>query len=277
MKISIGNYYIDKYGTEDGAKRMVRDGYTYCDLQFSDTESIYYTAREEDFLELCYGLKKALKKEGIEVLQIHGPWQYPPMDGGEDERAERFGKMTKAMVIAKHLGAKYMAVHPLMPYGANSPEDPEGVYAINKRYYEALAKVAGGLGVVICLENMPFVSFPLSGCEEILRLVREINSPNLKMCFDTGHANILGEDIYDCLRVCADEVRILHIHDNNALFDQHLPPYEGNVDWSVLAEGLYDIGFDGAFNLETEPTKYFSGTDEEKEKRLAEVARLIAG
>ena len=185
--------------------------------------------------------------------------------------------MTKAMVMAKHLGAKYMAVTPLMPFGENSAESPDEVYAINKKYYEALAKVGAGLGVVVCLENTPYRDFPLSRCEEIQKLIRDVNSPYLKMCFDIGHAAILGDPISDTLRTLGGDVKIITIHDNDGENDSHLPPYEGYIDWSDLAEGLFDVGFDGALILGTDPTRYPSGATAENEKELARIARLIAG
>lgn len=276
MKTGIRNYYLDKYGLTEGAKIMAAHGYDAIDYNFQDTSTVYYTAREEDFLANMMTIKKALLKEGIKVNQIHGPWRVPK-DGTEDERADWFGKMAKALVMAKHLGAKYMAVHPLMPYGANSPKNPEEVYAINKKYYEALAKVGAGLGVTVCLENMPFRDFPLSSTESILGLIKDIDHPNLKVCFDTGHANILGESLGDSVRMLGDYLKILHVHDNDGESDTHLPPYEGIIDWADFAEGLYEIGFDGVMTLETEPSKYTGENSEENEKSLARIAKLIAG
>ena len=277
MKIGIRNYYLDKYGFNDGAKIMSEHGYEFVDFNFTNTENEYYTAREEEFLQNMLGIKKALSAHGIKVNQIHGPWRAPVNDFTEDDRAERFGKMTKALVMAKHLGAKYMAVHPLMPYGVNSPENPEEVYNINKRYYEALAKVGAGLGVTVCLENMPFEDFPLSSTDKILSLLRDINHTNLKFCFDTGHANILGESLGESVRKAGELLKIIHVHDNDGIHDAHLPPYEGNIDWADFAEGLYDVGFDGVFSLETEPSKYTGENSEENEKSLARIAKLIAG
>lgn len=277
MKIGIGSYYLDKYGLEDGAKRMADDGYECADLSFANTETEYYTKREEDFIESMYEIKRALKKHGVSVHQIHGPRRTPAIDQTEDDRAERFGKMTKAMVMAKHLGARYMAVHPLMPFGQYSAENPDEVYAINKKYYEALAKVGAGLGVVVCLENTPLRDFPLSRSEDILRLVLDISSPYLKICFNTGHAAIMGEPIGETLRLLGKEVKILHINDNDGENDSHLPPYEGIIDWSDLAEGLFDIGFDGVFSMSTTPSLYPTGTPEENEKELSKIAKLIAG
>ena len=283
MKIGTRNYYIDKYGLEEGARKMAEHGYESIDFNLADTESEYYTARDEDFVKRMYEIRSTLKKNGITVNQIHGPWRAPARDLSDDDRAERFAKMTKAMVMAKHLGAGYMAVHPLMPFGIDSPENPDEVYSINKRYYSSLANVAEALGVVICLENMPFRSFPLSSSESIRALVKDIDSPYVRMCFDSGHAHIMREPLGDTLRAIADVVRILHVHDNDGEDDMHLPPYDGNADISDLAEALYDIGFDGVLSLETSPvseTEAASLTDveiAEREKNMARIAKIIAG
>ena len=285
MKIGITDYYINTYGLDEGAKRMAEHGYSCIDFQFTDTNTEYYTAREEDFLALVLGLRRALERHGICVNQIHGPWCTPRHDTTEDERATLFGKMAKALVIAKHLGAKYVVVHPLMPYGENSDEKPDEVYEINKRYFSALANVAQGLGVTVCLENTPFESFPLAKTENILTLIKDVDHPCLKMCFDTGHAFLLGENLGDSVRQIGKiYLKAIHVHDNLGDKDSHLPPYEGYIDWSDFAEGLYDIGFDGVFSLETTPVSEKDFNDgvskemtQEKERELARVAKLIAG
>lgn len=284
MKIGIADYYINRYGLEEGAKRMSEHGYSCIDFQFANTDTEYYTAREEDFISLVLGVKRTLGKHGITVNQIHGPWCTPRLDSTEDERAELFGKMAKALVIAKHLGAKYMVVHPLMPYGVNSDENPDEVYEINKRYFSALANVASGLGVTVCLENMPFEKFPLSSTESILTLIKDVNHPCLKMCFDTGHAFLLGEDLGNSVRLIGKELlKAIHVHDNLGDSDAHLAPYDGIINWSDFAEGLYDIDFDGVFSLETGPIEQSDKdvpspeTIEEKEIGLAKIAKLIAG
>lgn len=285
MKIGIRNYYLDKYGLDIGSERMAQHGYSAVDYNFSDTESIFYSEKEEKFISMLYEIRNKLKSHGLYVNQIHGPWKWPVKDATEDDRADWFGKMTKALVIAKHLGAKYMAIHPLMPFGHNSMEKAEEIYNINVKYYSALANIAKNLGVIICLENLPFQSFPISRTEDILKLIDMINHPNIKMCFDTGHSHILGENLGDSIRLIGrDKLRIIHIHDNDGENDDHLIPYEGTIDWSDVAEGLFDIGYDGVFSLETAPVNAddtsFDINDkvvEEKELELAKIAKLIAG
>lgn len=285
MKVGITDYYINTYGLDEGAKKMAEHGYSCIDFQLANTDTEYYTAREEDFMSLVMGVRRTFEKHGISVHQIHGPWCNPRLDSTEDERAELFGKMAKALVIAKHLGAKYMVVHPLMPYGTNSDEKPDEVYEINKRYFSALANVAHGLGVTICLENMPFEKFPISNSESVLSLIKDIDHPCLKMCFDTGHAFLLGENLGDSVRrIGKNYLKAINVHDNLGDKDEHLPPYEGYIDWGDLAEALYDIDFDGVFSLETAPISkkdIENGISkekiEEKEQELAKVAKLIAG
>lgn len=283
MQIGIGTYYLRRYGLEDGACRMAKDGYTFVDYNLDDVEGELYAARDEDFLTKVTEIRRTLNNAGVSVSQIHGPWHSFEDDTTEEKRAVKFEKMTKAMVIAKYLGAKYMAIHPLMPYGYGSDNSDE-VVEINRKYYTALTNVAAKLGVVICLENMPFRGFPLSTPIEIADFVNEIAHPNFKMCFDLGHANIFEGRISDMLKYAGSIIKILHVHDNFGDADTHLRPYEGTVDFADFAEGLFDIGYDGILNLETAPISKKQQADgisdadaEAAERDLARIAKLIAG
>ena len=279
MKIGFGNHYVEKYGVEVGTAKMAADGYTHIDYGFMKTDTELYTARDESFLIKVTSLRKTLDKAGLKVEQIHGPWQYPPKDSTDDERAERFEKMTKAMVIARYLGAKYMAVHPLMPYGANSSENPGGVYEINRQFFAALANVGKNLGVTVCLENMPFENHPIHSTEQILALVRDVDHPNLKVCFDTGHANCTGENVANSVRLLGrDLLKIIHVHDNYGESDLHNAPYDGTVDWSEFIEALYEIGYGGVMNLEVKiPEDLDEEQAREAELSLVKTAKLFAG
>ena len=283
MKIGMTDYYIKRYGLSEGAERMAAHGYSCLDYQLADIKLDLYTARDEDFLRMVTAIKKELSAKGISVHQIHGPFCAELTDKTEEDRAISFEKKTKAMVMAKYLGAKYMAVHPLTPFGIGGDRAEEAV-EIHRAYYPALAKVAGKLGIVVCLENLPFVDFPLSRVEDVCDLVNEINSPYLKMTFDAGHANIFEGRISDKLRYAGALVKIIHAHENDGTADSHLRPYEGTVDWADFAEGLFDIGFDGVFNLETAPFYKNQSTADlsesevlEGELAFAKIAKLLAG
>jgi sugar phosphate isomerase/epimerase len=108
--------------------------------------------------------------------------------------------------------------------------------------------------------------------------LKDIDSPDLKMCFDVGHANILGESIPHVIRLIGyDCLKILHCHDNDGKNDLHLPPCEGNIDWRSVTQALHGIGFDGVFNLETEPTKNPDASNARKcEIELAKIAKSVS-
>lgn len=283
MKLGMTDYYLKRYGLSEGARRMAADGYEFVDYQLADVTLDLYTARDEDFLGMITAVRKELNSAGISVSQIHGPFCPQLTFATEGERAVAFEKMTKAMVMAKYLGAKYMAIHPLTPFGTGGERSEETV-EINRAYYTALAKVAGSLGVTVCLENLPFVDFPLSRVEDVADLVNEINSPHIKMTLDTGHANIFPGRVSDQIRYAGGLIKIIHAHDNDGTADSHLHPYDGTIDWADLVEGLYDVGFDGVFNFETYPVpkKQLQEGVSDEDARAAElsflkIAKLLAG
>ena len=282
MERGIGGYYISRYGLTDGARRMAEDGYTALDFNLSETDGKYYTLSEEGLLAAINEIKEALDSNGIGISQAHGPWRFPPKDGTEEDRAERFEKMTRSARIAASLGAKYLIIHPLMPFGVDENVNGDKVYEINKKFYSRLADEVKKFGITICLENMPFREFPLSSTDSLISLIEDMGKENVGFCFDTGHANYYGEPIPASLRRAEKHLAVLHVHDNFADHDAHLPPYEGNIDWGKFIEGLYEIGYCGVMNFETNPTKlegFDTMTEEEirnAEISLARYARLFS-
>jgi sugar phosphate isomerase/epimerase len=108
------------------------------------------------------------------------------------------------------------------------------------------------LGLTFALENLaPVYPGPprLSHHPEIVAgLVQRLDSPAFRMCFDVGHAHIVG-DAPLLLDSLLDLVVLFHLHDNHGArngspdaagvdplkLDLHLPPGRGTVPWSRLA------------------------------------------
>ena len=60
-------------------------------------------------------------------------------------------------------GARKAKVHALMPFGYNSPENPERMLDINAEFMTELVKEAKAYGVKhINVENLPFPGLPLN-------------------------------------------------------------------------------------------------------------------
>ena len=231
-------------------------GFNASDFNICDTDTAIYTAPQSESDDLLLKEKELAEKAGIEISQIHGPWRYPPKDGTEEERAERFEKMCISIRAASVVGCKYWVIHPLMPFGTGDKgtENAPITRQINLDFFRELVKVAKKYGVIICLENMPMLNFSISTPEEILGLIEEINDDNLQMCLDVGHVNVFKElNLYEEVIRIKKRLRVLHVHDNMIARDLHLLPTFGNVDWKGFAKGLKEIGFNGSFSIETTP------------------------
>ena len=165
-----------------------------------------------------------------------------------------------------------MVIHPFLPFGWGAEIDKDKIWDVNVELFGKLLPIAIDCGVTICAENQPFTAIEMSTVAGVKELVRAIDSPNLKVCFDTGHANVFHDDIAKDVRLLGDDLACLHVHDNKGNWDQHLIPYQGNIDWDGFLSALTEIGYKGTFSLET----YISPKTPEpiREKMRADLALL---
>lgn len=219
--------------------------------KFVDTDTDFFKQEDEDFFAALAEIRKAYEAAGVTVFQTHGPWRYPPRDRTPEDREERFAAMAKSVRGTAALGARYFVIHPIMPFGENVPDCPEEVLAINREFFSRLARVAEEVGVVVCLENMPFSHHPLAHSRVIADFVREMDRPSFKMCLDTGH-NSFYDDAPPALMLWEhrDVIRTLHVHDNGGGRDDHAPPYTGITDWDAFARVLRDCPDVACLSLE---------------------------
>ena len=286
MKIGIVTYaYVDPYGYEKGIEKLKNHGYECIDYSshslpnLVDTEHEIFSLSETEFERVLRREGEFYRNEGIQISQTHGPWRYPPRDGTKEERDERFEKMCKAIRGTAYLGCENIVVHPLMPFGSHSDAEPDVQWEINLEFMSRLAVVGEEHGITVCFENMPFRELPLSSVREILRMVKTVNNKYFKVCLDTGHCSAIGESPAEAVRLLGKEdLRVMHVHDNNGIKDYHWLPGTGVIDWDDFSASLAEIGFDGTLSLETGVIRFANEGEELdlRERELAEFARKIA-
>ncbi len=115
---------------------------------------------------------------------------------------------------------------------------------------EALREVGGRateLGVMVCLEPLNrFETYFLNTLEDAGRLVHDIGIPNVKIHFDTFHANIEERHPAAALRSIAKELGHVHISEN----DRGIPG-TGHNDWRGVLMTLKEIGYGGWLTIES--------------------------
>ena len=274
----VSTAYFHTKNPEAGLARMKRHGYSAMDYSFIDTETPIFSASDAEFDAIMQSHRGKIEGAGIAVYQTHGPWRYPPRDGTEADRQERFEKMSRVLHGTAMLGAKYMVIHPLMPFGVGKGQDEEALLRINIDFFRRLCAVAEREGVYICLENMPFPDFPLSTPAEILAAVKAIDHPAMRVCLDTGHCVVRGVDLGDAVRQIGREyLCALHVHDNDGRCDQHQLPYHGKANWDHFTAALKEIGYEGALSLECRIKDQMpEAIREHHEIGLAMIARTLA-
>jgi D-psicose/D-tagatose/L-ribulose 3-epimerase len=114
---------------------------------------------------------------------------------------------------------------------------------------EILAKAADHAkqaNVTLVLEYLNrFECYFLTSAADCSKFCREVSHPNLKMMYDTFHANIEEKCIADAIRSCIDQVVHVHISEND-----RSTPGEGHVDWDTTFKTLKEVKYDGWLMVE---------------------------
>ena len=249
MKLGIAGAVYSRL-KETRYQQMKEHGYSYCDLGLQNTDLPLYHCSEEELAVLISTEKKLAEDAGIGFYQVHGPWRYPPQDATPEDQEERKEKLRRALLAAKLLGAKYMVIHPIYPFGVQGMVEPELVFQMNVDFFRDLIPAAKAYGVGIAIENMPHPEFPVAAPEMTLKLVEALDDPAVQICLDTGHSAVVGVQPAEAVRLFGNRLKVLHVHDFNACGD-HRIPYTGTVDWEDFAAALKETNFSGVFSLET--------------------------
>ncbi len=252
-------------------------GFDGADLTaLADVTGPYYTADLATAREMAKKERAVAEAAGLHIYQVHGPW--PTDDKTAENRKNKLVHMERAIRLTRYFGARYLVIHPDMPFGWGDEPDPSFARETNTEMLRALLPIAAEEDVVLCLENMPMKSHALSRTKTMYEFVREFDHPNLGMCLDTGHANVFGDDCGEAVRLIAPVLKTLHVHDNMGDKDSHLPPFKGTINWKSFTDALKDIGFDGVLSIEAvlEVRDMKDPHHAEAARRMAEIARTLA-
>lgn len=98
---------------------------------------------------------------------------------------------------------------------------------------------------LVCEYLNRFENYFLTCAADDARFCREVNHPNLKMMYDTFHANIEEKNLAAAMQGCWDQVVHVHISEND-----RSTPGEGHVDWDTTFQMLKELRYDGWLMVE---------------------------
>jgi D-psicose/D-tagatose/L-ribulose 3-epimerase len=101
--------------------------------------------------------------------------------------------------------------------------------------------------VTVCLEPLNrFETYFLNTLEDAARLVNDIGAPNVKIHFDTFHANIEEKNPAEALRSVARDLGHVHVSEN----DRGIPG-TGHNDWQGVLKALKAMRYKGWMTIES--------------------------
>jgi sugar phosphate isomerase/epimerase len=187
-------------------------------------------------------LKSALEANRITLSSLHAPTSKDmsatresgtPLSICEVERVRRIEAMDefkRAIDVSEELPFSRMVLH---MGGSRETADPRKRDAAFSSL-EHLVLHAHHAGVTLAVEN---TTSEMGDPAYLRAFVDETRLTGLRFNFDIGHANLADgpaeERLEKSFVPLRDLVASVHLHDNHGDKDEHLPPYDGSIDWSA--------------------------------------------
>ena len=197
--------------------------------------------------------RQAVREAGLSFQDAHAPYgQDWDLNGNHAE----IDSHRRLLGICAENGVKTYTVHVGPPYGGQSVAE---AVSQSCRAMERILPAAQDAKVIVACEN---IYYPTTTSECLLTILGTFESPFLRFCYDSGHANLMTRGVRDntlCdwveapwlksgIRPIVDNFDALrpylvtcHLHDNGAAGDDHkLPMGPGcTIDWPTLKRWLF--------------------------------------
>ena len=208
---------------------------------------------------LASELKRIAEGYGLTFNQAHAPFSdFSIVEGSEAKNRKIYDSMCESIAIAARLGAPTVIIHPALI----CPRLPkEERLMMNVELFSKLSSVADSYGIGISIENVyarhpdkdeKIVKGVCSDAEELIRYADELSRFGIDVCFDSGHAGLVGEVAAGMVKALGPRIKRLHLHDNDFNTDSHTLPYLASVNFSSLTKALGRIGYSGDVTLESD-------------------------
>jgi len=213
-----------------------------------------YTTKQE-----VQAIAGALSQHRLTLASLHAPTSRDlsatreggaPLSICEVERVRRIEAMDelkRVIDVAEDLPYGRLILH---MGGSRENADPRKRDAAFSSL-EHLVLHARHVGVTIAVEN---TTSEMGDPAYLRAFVDETRLTGLRFNFDIGHAfladGVENERVEKGFAPLRDLAVSAHIHDNHGEKDEHLPPYEGSIDWEAAVKTLKSAPSELALTLE---------------------------
>jgi sugar phosphate isomerase/epimerase len=188
----------------------------HMDAEILDLDDTFWLRLAEPFFE-----------RNILIASVHGP--IFPMNPGSMVEAE--SKLIRYAEVATLLRSSALVVHPVCHASLHVCRTATKALALDSHWARITSEALEDSPTTLAIENVPHNSWAY------LRRLFERLPENVGMCFDTGHYQVRPEmPLESALEHFEGRIACWHLSDNDGFCDAHLPPGEGNFEWSVWSK-----------------------------------------
>ncbi len=233
--------FVSRKLTRELLGQIADAGFTGVEI-FCSRAHFDYTSRTE-----ARDIGVMLDSLGLTLSSLHAPTSRDlsatresgqPLSICEVERVRRveaMDELKRALDVAEDLPFPRMIFH---MGGTRETADPRKRDAAFSSL-EHLILHARHVGVTICVEN---TTSEMGDPAYLRSFYDETRLTGLRFNFDIGHAHLADgpeeERVEKGFAPLRDLVVGAHIHDNHGEKDEHLPPYDGTIDWKKAVKVL---------------------------------------
>ncbi|MDZ4773079.1 MAG: TIM barrel protein [Planctomycetota bacterium] len=244
------------FGTNDPAVRIARAA----DLGFNAIEMWPWRGKDIDAID------RVRRERNVEIVQFTG-WGFTPGLNDPANHDAFVAEITASCETAQKLGTKMMLVVAGNDrLGVSKDEMHQAVIDGLKR----AVPIADKYGITLILEPMnvrvDHKGHCLYGSPDAIRIVKAVDSPRVKLCWDLYHMQISEGDLCGRMKEGFAHIAYFQLADHPGRRD----PSTGEVNYQRVMKEAFQLGYRGYVGLEFTPRD----SELEAARRVAAIDRF---
>ena len=252
---------IKKYGIDRGLEICKESGFDAVDfgLEIYHLGDAVYGASDDAIAAHFTAIRKKAEALGLTISQTHGRCStYHPNDEAHNRDIDKVCELDLRATAL--LGAPACVIH-FINSSKWGKQPAEVMHRESAAMFDNLLPFAEQHRVCIGFET--FGAARVAGARirdffadptEFKRQYERLDTKYKTVCVDTGHTQEVGSFWVpapeEMIRILGRDISILHLHDNNGHYDDHLLPGMGNINWPAVFDALDEVGYEGVYNFE---------------------------
>ena len=194
-------------------------------------------------------VRARLSSLGLRAHSLHAPFGHDVnlTSPEADVRASSLARLLRSADALQALGGALFVIHP-------GGEDQRWIWDRAARLelsVEGLTRVWEGCrarGLTLVVET-PLPHLLGGQPDDFAFILQRIPAEGTGVCVDTSHTS-LGNFLLPCLHRFGSRLVHIQASDNHGVYDDHLPPGDGRIDWPPVLGELISLDYRGVFMLE---------------------------